>query len=280
MSPLTPRSQSSIETSLTHNSCRYVVKRTLYYKNMILSRTGGRDDGGIDLRGEWHIPIPPRPDPNSVLQSDTEPKPHRHHEHYCDHNDDYEPSEEPPSGYPRTKPIRVIIQCKGLTTVPAGPNLIRELAGAISSSMGGTIGILATMTPCTTGCRNAIRYSSKPMGYVCISEDGVIKQFVWNHRAELIVGTGLRVGVRNTEEVKGDPMGQEVVLTLDGEIVDGLLLSPVEVEIKLSKKQRKMQEQAAKKQLVKKTKEQYKEEGRRKKEAWNRRKQEMERYTD
>jgi len=89
------------------------------------------------------------------------------------------------------------------------------------------------------------------MGYVCISEKGVVKQLVWNRIAAELVGSGLGVGVRymdpETRQTGGDgALEQEVVLMFNGEVVDGLLYKELEVERQLSSKVRKMLREANK----------------------------------
>ncbi|KAF8439229.1 hypothetical protein BGX38DRAFT_1208424, partial [Terfezia claveryi] len=216
----------------------YIVSNTLFYKNMHLIRTGGKSDRGIDLRGEWHIPLPPTIHP-------TPP-----------HPDSDSRLSEPP--ITRTKVIRTIVQCKGHTTVPLGPNIVRELSGTLACETSTTIGFLASMYPCTNGARNAIRFIQKPMGYACISEKGVVKQLVWNRLASELLGSGMGVSVRYMNPEVGQigedgELEQEAVLVFNGEIVDGLLLKELEVERRPSKKVRKLMQKEASKKSSKKS---------------------------
>ncbi|KAF8423113.1 hypothetical protein EV426DRAFT_603888 [Tirmania nivea] len=216
----------------------YIASNALYHKNMHLIRTGGKSDRGIDLRGEWHIPLPPAilPTPPNLDSSSSPPE----------------------SPITRTKAIRIIIQCKGHTTVPLGPNIVRELSGTLACELSTTIGFLASMYPCTNGTRNAIRFIQKPMGYVCISNKGVVKQLVWNRLASELLGSGIGVGVRYLNSEVGETnvdgeLEQEVVLMFNGAVVDGLLSRGLEVERRPSKKVRKLMQKEASKKASKKS---------------------------
>ena len=83
------------------------------------------------------------------------------------------------------------------------------------------------------------------MGYVCISEKGVVKQLVWNRLASELLGSGMGVSVRYTNseirQTGGDgELEQEAVLVFNGEVIDGLLSKELEVERQPSKKVRKL----------------------------------------
>lgn len=113
--------------------------------HMLLRRVGGKGDGGVDLRGEWWLPKPPRQPPRRAKQTDRAV---------------LEPGEAaegrvgpiPPPPLPRTSaeivqppaltrkgepsrrkihPATVWVQCKA-AQVTLGPAVVRELDGVLA----------------------------------------------------------------------------------------------------------------------------------------------------
>ncbi|KAK3324267.1 hypothetical protein B0T19DRAFT_443688 [Cercophora scortea] len=153
----------------------YTVSHSLASYQFDLKRIGGRSDQGIDLLGTWTLP------------SSTPSTPKRH---------------------------KVFVQCKALASTPTSV-LIRELEGAFAGAPAGwrgegVIGLLATCGPATKGIREAMARSRWPMGFVCCSKEGEVRQMLWNRRAEEEGLAGLGVGTRYV----GD--GKRLVLTWNG----------------------------------------------------------------
>ena len=151
----------------------------------------------------------------------------------------------------------MLIQCKAHTTTPPGPNFIRELSGTVAAHSPSAVAFLVSIYPCTPGARNALRFATFPMGYLCISKIGIVRQFIWNQAAASLLGARLGVGIRHlppqgvpkmkqqTEE--GAPsFEQEVVLMWNGEIADGLLVRQAAEIEKARKKQTKKKEKKKK----------------------------------
>ena len=124
----------------------YTVIETLTKFKFDLTRTGRGSDRGIDLLGQWNLP-------------------------------------ETPGG------LRVLVQCKLQTgTNKAGPSLIRELEGAFQGTPSGwrgtgTMALLASTREATKGIREAMTRSRWPMGFLNVTPDGSVQQFLWNHSA-------------------------------------------------------------------------------------------------
>ncbi|KAF7585244.1 hypothetical protein BBP40_011603 [Aspergillus hancockii] len=157
----------------------YTVQRALRSSAFTLHRVGGRDDAGIDLVGTWHLPQ-------------------------------------------REHPLRVIVQCKSLKT-KLGPNLVRELEGTFNQSpvgwrTGDEVGVLVSPREATKGVRDALARSTYPLMWMMIERDGVMRQVLWNGRAEQLGLVSLGVEVRySAGEGMDSSAGKNVVLTWDGE---------------------------------------------------------------
>lgn len=124
-----------------------------------LLRTGAKNDAGIDLIGHW------------VLA-------------------------------PLSEPLPVIIQCKA-RKCSVGPTHIRELEGSFRGvppewKRKPVLGLLVTTLKATKGTMEAIGRSTWPMGFVMMSKQGLIQQFVWNRAASDRGLQGVGVTVRHT----------------------------------------------------------------------------------
>jgi RRG7 (Required for Respiratory Growth 7) protein len=167
----------SDSTTYVGTHYEYMVLWRLRCLALNLYRVGGRDDAGIDLVGTWHLPR-------------------------------------------RENALRVVVQCKALKT-KLGPNLVRELEGAYRYSPVGwrttdKLGILVSPREATKGVRNTISRSSYPLFWITMEQDGVIRQALWNERAEALALGGL--GTETRYEVNsGSPAKKEIVLTWEDE---------------------------------------------------------------
>lgn len=173
-------------TDLPENSTTYVgthyeytVLQSLRRFAFTLHRVGGRDDAGIDLVGTWHLPD-------------------------------------------RASALRVIVQCKSLKT-KLGPNLVRELEGAFRNSPVGwrtseKLGILVSPREATKGVRDAMARSGYPLLWMMMERDGVVRQALWNAKAEELGLVPLGVETRYGGD-SSQPMQKELVLTWNGEIL-------------------------------------------------------------
>ncbi|EOA87820.1 uncharacterized protein SETTUDRAFT_47243 [Exserohilum turcica Et28A] len=124
-----------------------------------LLRTGRKSDAGIDLIGHW------------VLA-------------------------------PLMDPLPVIIQCKSRKG-PVGPQHVRELEGSFHKippdwKSKDVLGLLVTTKKATKGVLEALGRSSWPLGFVLVSDEGLIQQFVWNRAASDRGLEGVGVTVRYT----------------------------------------------------------------------------------
>ncbi|TDZ65133.1 Uncharacterized protein CTRI78_v003679 [Colletotrichum trifolii] len=157
----------------------YTVSATLAQYSITAMRVGGISDNGIDLLGTWQLPS-------------------------------------------RREKLKVILQCKG-GSQKISPSLVRELEGSfIGAPVGwrceGVVAFLVSENTATKGVREAMSRSRWPMGFISCSRDGVVRQMIWNQRAEDEGLRGMNVGVRHSEETKGEA---EVVLTYQGRRIRG-----------------------------------------------------------
>ncbi|PTB60930.1 hypothetical protein M431DRAFT_489721 [Trichoderma harzianum CBS 226.95] len=154
----------------------YLVLERLRRYGFSLRRIGGASDFGVDLVGEWTVP------------SSTAPA------------------------------IKVLVQCKG-GIQRVGPHMIRELEGSFAGAPAGwrgqgVLGLLVAEKTATKGMRDALGRAGMPMGYFCCEgEDGVVRQMLWNQRAEEGGLEGVDVALRRGG---GRDVG-EVVLVKNGE---------------------------------------------------------------
>lgn len=124
-----------------------------------LLRVGSKNDAGIDLIGHW------------VLA-------------------------------PLSEPLPVIIQCKA-RKASLSPCHVRELEGSFRGipadwKKNSVLGLLVTTFKATKGTMDAIARSPWPMGFVMMSRQGLIQQFVWNRAASDRGLQGVGVTVRHT----------------------------------------------------------------------------------
>jgi hypothetical protein len=88
---------------------------------------------------------------------------------------------------PLREPLRVIIQCKA-RSISVSPCHVRELEGSFYAAPcdwrnKDVLGLLVTPEKATRGTLRAMAESRWPMGFVMISKEGLIQQFVWNKAA-------------------------------------------------------------------------------------------------
>lgn len=123
-------------------------------------------------------------------------------------------------GRERERAIRVLVQCKALKA-KLGPNLVRELEGAIRQAPVGwrtvqAVGVLVSPREATKGVRDALARSSYPLLWMMVERDGTLRQALWNSRVEEMGLQPLGVETRyNTAETDGSLI-REVALTWDG----------------------------------------------------------------
>ncbi|KNG46818.1 DNA binding protein [Stemphylium lycopersici] len=137
----------------------YTSALSLMRLGFSLLRIGRRDDAGIDLIGHW------------VLA-------------------------------PLREPLPVIIQCKA-RKITVNPQHIRELEGSFQGippdwRNKDVLGLLVTTMKATKGVMEALSRSRWPMGFVLVSKEGLIQQFVWNRAATERGLEGVGVTVRHT----------------------------------------------------------------------------------
>ncbi|KAM3423907.1 hypothetical protein BST61_g1302 [Cercospora zeina] len=82
--------------------------------------------------------------------------------------------------------LKVLIQCKLSTAQPCN---VRELEGAyVGAPAGwrgdGVMAFLVSSKPATAGVRAALQRSRLPMGFLQITEQGHVRQFIWNNIAQ------------------------------------------------------------------------------------------------
>ena len=155
----------------------YTVAEVLRKFDFALTRTGRSSDRGIDLLGQWRLPT----DPNLV---------------------------------------RVMVQCKVVGN--PGPALVRELEGSFVGAPAGwqgegVLALLAASKKATKGIRDAMTRSRWPMGFLNISTEGKIRQFIWNQRAADGGLEGVGTALKHSPAAGGDDyvggIEQEITLT-------------------------------------------------------------------
>lgn len=141
----------------------YTAAKYLQRLGFSLVRTGGACDSGIDLIGYWTLPELPAP-------------------------------------------IPVILQCK-LRATPRliGPHHVRELRGAFYNVPLGwetsdvpVMALLVVSGPPSKGTIDALAALRRPMGFINMTTEGIIKQFLWNKAARLQLLEGVGVTLRHS----------------------------------------------------------------------------------
>ncbi|KAJ8117495.1 hypothetical protein OPT61_g1312 [Boeremia exigua] len=150
---------SPLKTYYIGTHYEYTTALSLMRLGFSLLRTGAKNDAGIDLIGHW------------VLA-------------------------------PLNEPLPVIIQCKARKCT-IGPSHVRELEGSfrgIPPDWKGkpVLGLLVTTLKATKGTMDALARSPWPMGFVLITRQGLVQQFVWNRAASERGLQGVGVTVRHT----------------------------------------------------------------------------------
>lgn len=176
----------------------YTVRASLARLGMRLRRVGGRSDAGIDLLGQWHLPIR-----RASIQQE---------------------------------PVRLLVQCKARHH-RGGPHFIRELEGAFNGlppgwAKGGVVGLLAVTKQATAGVREAMGRSRLPLAFAMVEQDGRIVQLLWNRVARDTGLDGLGITLKYVPTSKGpverdgvadapmeEQMRHEVALTWRGEVL-------------------------------------------------------------
>jgi hypothetical protein len=103
---------------------------------------------------------------------------------------------------PLREPLPVFMQCKA-RKISANPMHVRELEGSFQGTPPNwknrdVLGLLVTTTKATKGTLEALGESRRPMGFVLISREGVIQQFLWNRAASERGLEGVGVTIRHT----------------------------------------------------------------------------------
>jgi hypothetical protein len=103
---------------------------------------------------------------------------------------------------PLREPLPVFMQCKA-RNYSTNPQNVRELEGSFQGTPPDwknkdVLGLLVTTRKATKGTLEALGQSRLPMGFVLITREGTIQQFVWNRAASERGLEGVGVTVRHT----------------------------------------------------------------------------------
>ncbi len=169
----------------------YTVAAVLARYGFYLRRIGGASDRGTDLVGTWNLPAAHA----EVQKQQTQ--------------------------------LRILMQCKAGSGQRVGPQHVRELEGAFAGApvgWRGTSGVLAVLAcerAATKGVREALGYSRWPMAYVFCERGvggtgGIVRQMLWNRRAEEMGLEGVGVGTRHVVSGQEGEDGTELVLMSKG----------------------------------------------------------------
>ncbi|KAJ9636748.1 hypothetical protein H2201_002999 [Coniosporium apollinis] len=157
----------------------YTVADALKRLGFALTRTGRQSDHGIDLIGTWTLNLFPFP-------------------------------------------LRVFAQCKA-NNQKLNPASVRELEGAFNAAPASwrgedVLGLLAGTQNATKGVRDALVRSRWPMGFLKVSREGLVEQFLWNKSAAERGLEGVDVGMKYAL-AKGADGGdvKEVILNWKGQ---------------------------------------------------------------
>jgi len=136
---------------------------------MSMTRTGGKNDGGVDLVGWWWVP--PHPQQADLGSTDT-------------------------TSHLARRRLRVVAQCKA-EKKKMGPGYLRELEGVVYRHMnmnttaidgplplsGAVVGMLVSQSPFTRACLLAAQASAVPLMLLHlpdVGESSFIASAVWN----------------------------------------------------------------------------------------------------
>jgi hypothetical protein len=117
--------------------------------------------------------------------------------------------------------LKVLVQCKLSATLPCN---VRELEGAYVGapagwSEDGVMAFLVSARPASQGVRSALQRSRLPMGFLQITEEGSVLQFIWNAVAQEARLTGMSTtnayGTGNAKNMTKVPEGK-IALIYDG----------------------------------------------------------------
>ncbi|KAL9533613.1 hypothetical protein SMMN14_02304 [Sphaerulina musiva] len=117
--------------------------------------------------------------------------------------------------------LKVIVQCKLSVAQPCN---VRELEGAYVGAPAGWNGdgimaLLISARPATLGVRSALQRSRLPMGFLQITEEGSVQQFIWNAVAQearlMGMSTTKAYGTRSVKRMSKAPEGK-IALVYDG----------------------------------------------------------------
>ncbi|RAK95056.1 uncharacterized protein BO80DRAFT_498019 [Aspergillus ibericus CBS 121593] len=152
----------------------YTTQRTLLHSALLLHRTGGRSDSGLDLLGTWHLPT---------------------HEH-------------PLRVLVQCKALKTKL---GPNLVRELEGTFSQ--APVGWRGGGVVGVLVSPREATRGVREALSRSRFPLVWFLVGLEGGVRQVLWNERVEGLGVGGLGVRVvygGDTEGVELTWEGEEV----------------------------------------------------------------------
>lgn len=164
------------------NHYEYTVLERLRRYGFSLHRVGGRDDGGIDLVGTWHLPERERERAIRVLV--------------------------------QCKALKTKL---GPNLVRELEGTFRQ--APVGWRTGQTAGMLVSPREATKGVRDALARSAYPLLWMMVERDGTLRQALWNAHAQELglgpLGVETRYGAAGTDAESG-PLKKEVALAWDG----------------------------------------------------------------
>ena len=122
--------------------------------------------------------------------------------------------------------------------------LARRLQRNVRVSPFRTVGFLACPLRLINKARNLIRYQHRPMGFLCISETGIITEIFWNRTMKEHLVPGLDVEMQDVDpDPKYPEIKKKAVLTLNEVPIDGFIdgkeIPPEPVRVKPESKKQK-----------------------------------------
>lgn len=164
------------------NHYEYTVLERLRRYGFFLHRIGGRDDGGIDLVGTWHLPERERERAIRVLV--------------------------------QCKSTKAKL---GPNLVRELEGTFRQAPVGWRTDQ--TVGMLVSPREATKGVRDALARSVYPLLWMMVERDGTLRQALWNARAEELglgpLGVETRYSAAETDAESGS-LKKEVTLAWDG----------------------------------------------------------------